>query len=57
MSPEGYEVMFAVNHLGTFLFTLLLAERTEMFVWFLVPGLLLLLLEVLLGQTVLRRFP
>ncbi|MCB9537430.1 MAG: VWA domain-containing protein [Myxococcales bacterium] len=33
------------------------AERTEMFVWFLVPGLLLLLLEVLLGQTVLRRFP
>lgn len=27
LSPEGYEVMFAVNHLGTFLFTLLLAER------------------------------
>ncbi len=27
VSPEGYEVMFAVNHLGTFLFTLLLAER------------------------------
>jgi retinol dehydrogenase-12 len=27
LSPEGYEVAFAVNHLGTFLFTLLLAER------------------------------
>ncbi|MCA9577933.1 MAG: SDR family oxidoreductase [Polyangiales bacterium] len=27
VSPEGYELMFAVNHLGTFLFTLLLAER------------------------------
>jgi NAD(P)-dependent dehydrogenase (short-subunit alcohol dehydrogenase family) len=27
VSPQGYELMFAVNHLGTFLFTLLLAER------------------------------
>ena len=33
------------------------AERTELFHYFLLPGLLLLLLEVLLGQTVLRRFP
>ncbi|MCA9538540.1 MAG: hypothetical protein KC620_06610, partial [Myxococcales bacterium] len=33
------------------------AERTEVFHWFLLPGLLLLLLEVLLSQTWLRRFP
>lgn len=33
------------------------AERTEMFPWFVGAGLALLLLEVLLGQTVLRRFP
>lgn len=33
------------------------AERTELFAWFLVPGLILLLLELLLAQTVLRRFP
>lgn len=33
------------------------AERTEIFHWFLLPGLGLLMLEVLLGQTVLRRFP
>lgn len=33
------------------------AERTELFPWFLLPGLALLLLELLLAQTVLRRFP
>ena len=33
------------------------ADRTELFPWFLFPGLLLLMLEVLLSQTVLRRFP
>ncbi|MBU1899784.1 VWA domain-containing protein [Myxococcota bacterium] len=33
------------------------AERAELFGWFLIPGLLLLLLEVLLSQTILRRFP
>jgi Ca-activated chloride channel homolog len=33
------------------------ADRTELFPWFLFPGLLLLMLEVLLGQTILRRFP
>ncbi len=33
------------------------AERTETFHLFLLPGLLLLLLEVFLTQTVLRRFP
>lgn len=33
------------------------ADRREVYGWFLLPGLLLLLLEVLLAQTVLRRFP
>lgn len=33
------------------------AERTEIFHWLLLPALLLLMLEVLLSQTVLRRFP
>lgn len=33
------------------------AERTELYPWFLVPALLLLLLELLLAQTILRRFP
>ena len=33
------------------------AEKTELFHFFLWPGLLLLMLEVLLSQTVLRRFP
>lgn len=33
------------------------AERTELFHWFLLPGLGLLLLEVLMSQTLLRRFP
>jgi Ca-activated chloride channel family protein len=33
------------------------AERTEMFIRFLLPALLLLLLEVALSQTLLRRFP
>ncbi len=33
------------------------AERTELYPWFLLPALLLLLLEILLSQTVLRRFP
>lgn len=33
------------------------ADRVELFRWFLFPALLLLLLEVLLSQTVLRRFP
>lgn len=33
------------------------AERTEMYPWFLFPGLALLFLELLLSQTVLRRFP
>ncbi|MCB9547149.1 MAG: VWA domain-containing protein [Myxococcales bacterium] len=33
------------------------ADRTELFNWFLLPGLALLLLEILLSQTWLRRFP
>ncbi len=33
------------------------AERDEVYHWFLLPGLALLLLEILLSQTVLRRFP
>ncbi|MCA9547238.1 MAG: VWA domain-containing protein [Myxococcales bacterium] len=33
------------------------AERTELFPWFLLPALALLFLEILLSQTVLRRFP
>ncbi len=33
------------------------AERTELFGWFLLPALGLLLLEILLSQTLLRRFP
>lgn len=33
------------------------AERSEIYHWFLLPGLGLLLLEVLLSQTLLRRFP
>jgi Ca-activated chloride channel family protein len=33
------------------------AERTERYLWFLIPGLLLLLLEQILAHTVLRRFP
>lgn len=33
------------------------AERTEIYLWFLLPGLALLLFEALLAQTVLRRFP
>ncbi len=33
------------------------AQRTEIFTWFLLPALLLLLLEILLSQTWLRRFP
>lgn len=33
------------------------AERSELFMYFLLPGLALLLLELLLAQTILRRFP
>ena len=33
------------------------AERTEIFHWFLLPAIALLMLEVLLSQTLLRRFP
>ena len=33
------------------------ADRREIFHWFLLPGLFLLLIEVLLSSTVLRRFP
>ncbi|MEE2789783.1 MAG: VWA domain-containing protein, partial [Myxococcota bacterium] len=33
------------------------AERTETFRWFVIPAIVLLCLEVLLGQVVLRRFP
>lgn len=33
------------------------ADRREVYGWFLFPGLLLLLLEVFLSQTILRRFP
>jgi Ca-activated chloride channel family protein len=33
------------------------AEKTEIYHWFLIPGLLLLGLEVLLSQTILRRYP
>ncbi len=33
------------------------ADRTEIFHWFLIPGLLLIFLEVFLTTTVLRRFP
>ncbi len=33
------------------------ADRTELFPWFLLPGLALLALELLLSQIILRRFP
>ncbi len=33
------------------------AERRELYLWFLLPALALLFLEVLLSQTILRRFP
>ena len=33
------------------------AEKSEIYHWFLIPGLLLLGLELLLSQVILRRFP